>query len=50
MDVVERFGAQGTILTESQPHAEAGAGYAIWKVELPAKGEAVLRYGIRVQN
>lgn len=50
VDVVERFGAQGTILTESQPHAEAGAGYAIWKVELPAKGEVVLRYGIRVQS
>lgn len=50
VELVERFGPQGVILSESQPHAETGAGYAIWKLEVPAKGNATLKYGVRVQN
>jgi hypothetical protein len=39
-----------TMVSESQPHAKAAAGIAEWKVLVPADGEAVLTYRVRVKQ
>lgn len=45
-------GLDGTwrILEESQPHEKTSANTALWRVEVPAKGEAELRFKVRVTN
>lgn len=50
VEVTEFLSAQNwEIVEESQPHESQDASNAIWNVEIPAKGETVLRYTVRVQ-
>jgi hypothetical protein len=37
------------VLAESQPHAKAAAGAAVWQVAVPAEGTAVLSWRVRVR-
>ena len=37
------------VLEESHPHEKAAADTALWKIKLPAKGEAVLTYRVEVK-
>jgi hypothetical protein len=37
------------VLAESQPHAKAAAGTAVWQVAVPAEGTAVLSWRVRVR-
>jgi len=37
------------MLQESHPHAKAAADTALWKIKVPAKGEAVLTYRVEVK-
>jgi hypothetical protein len=39
-----------TIVSESQPHTKAASGMAEWKIQVPADGEAVLIYRVRVKQ
>jgi hypothetical protein len=37
------------MLEESAPHAQGNANIAVWKLSMPAEGETVLRYRVRVR-
>ena len=45
----EAFRADWLILEESQPHTTENAGLVRWVVQVPAKGQAVLRYRVRMK-
>ena len=45
----EAFRADWLILEESQPHTKENAGLVRWVVQVPAKGQAVLRYRVRMK-
>ncbi len=47
--VVEPMPGDWEVVEESLPHQKATAGTAIWEVEVPAEGEAVLTYRVRVR-
>lgn len=38
-----------SMVSESQPHAKAAANTAEWQVKLPAEGQAILAYRVRVR-
>jgi hypothetical protein len=38
------------MLEESAPHAQGNASIAVWKVSVPAEGETVLSYRLRVRS
>ncbi|MDT8441193.1 MAG: DUF4139 domain-containing protein [Desulfuromonadales bacterium] len=46
--VVEPLAGDWRILQESQPHRKAAADTAVWQVNVPAKGEALLSYRVEV--
>ncbi len=48
--VRESFGADWLVLEESEPHHRDDAFSASWPVRVPAKGEAVLKYRVRVKG
>ncbi|RED45114.1 DUF4139 domain-containing protein [Aestuariispira insulae] len=50
VDVIEGFNGEWRILEESARHAKKDAYRAVWSVAVPAKGETVLRYKVRVEN
>jgi hypothetical protein len=47
--VREAFASDWLILEESLPHRKESASQAHWSVEIPAKGQAVLRYRVRIK-
>lgn len=47
--VTENVPGDWTMLEESHPHAKVTAGRAEWRIEVPAGGEAVLSYRVRVR-
>lgn len=47
--VAEAVPGDWRMLQESQPHVKASADTALWKIRVPAKGEAVLTYRVEVQ-
>lgn len=47
--VRDAFRSEWLMLDESLPHAKEGAAVARWTVPVPAHGEAVLRYRVRVK-
>lgn len=47
--VREAFASDWLILEESHPHKKDSASQAHWSVEIPAKGQAVLRYRVRMK-
>lgn len=50
VELTEHLSAQGWDITESSlAPASRDAGSAVWNVAIPAKGETVLRYTVRVQ-
>lgn len=48
--VRDLFGGDWQIVEESAPHTRETAQTALWQVQVPAKGEAVLRYTVRVKG
>ncbi|OAN48209.1 hypothetical protein A6A04_05215 [Paramagnetospirillum marisnigri] len=48
--VIEALRADWTILEESQKHSRDSAATVRWRVDVPAKGEAVLRYRVRTKG
>ena len=48
--VREAFGGDWLVLEESEPHHRDDALSASWLVRVPAKGEATLKYRVRVQG
>ncbi|MEX0922376.1 MAG: DUF4139 domain-containing protein [Rhodovibrionaceae bacterium] len=38
------------MLQESHPHEEVSANQVLWRIEVPAKGESVLTYRVRISN
>ncbi len=46
--VAEPVPGDWRVLQESHPHAKASADTALWKIRVPAKGEAVLSYRVEV--
>lgn len=48
VDVRDRFQGEWRVLEESQPHDRPDHGSANWAVAVPAKGETVLTYQVRV--
>jgi hypothetical protein len=48
VDVVEGFSGNWEILDESAPHEKTSAFAATWSIPVPAGGEAVLTYKVRV--
>ncbi|MGW8313502.1 MAG: DUF4139 domain-containing protein [Desulfuromonadales bacterium] len=47
--VVEPVPGDWSILQESHPHTKAAADAALWKIEVPAKGQTVLDYRVEVK-
>ena len=47
--VAEPVPGDWRVLQESHPHTKASADTALWKIRVPAKGEAVLTYRVEVQ-
>lgn len=47
--VAEAVPGDWRMLQESQPHAKVAADSALWKIKVPAKGEAVLTYRVEVK-
>jgi hypothetical protein len=47
--VAEPVPGDWRMLQESHPHAKAAADTALWKIKVPAKGEAVLTYRVEVK-
>ncbi len=47
--VNEAFAGEWLVLEESQRHDKRDASHAGWNVQVPAKGEAVLRYRVRIK-
>jgi hypothetical protein len=48
--VREAFGGDWLVIDETRPHTKESATVARWSVPLPAKGDAVLRYRVRVRG
>jgi hypothetical protein len=46
----ESFGAEWLVLSESAPHVKEDAFSATWTVDVPARGETVLSYRVRVKG
>ena len=49
MTVAEPVPGDWEMLQESHKHIKASADTALWKVKVPAKGEAVLTYRVEVK-
>lgn len=50
VEVTERFGAQSWEIVSANPDPDRrDAGAAVWTVPVPARGETVLRYSVRVR-
>lgn len=47
--VMEPMPGDWEVLAESHPHTKEAAGTAVWQVPVPAEGEAVLTYRVRVR-
>jgi hypothetical protein len=47
--VNERIPGEWRILSESQSHETPQSNIAVWRVDVPANGEASIRYSVRVQ-
>jgi hypothetical protein len=47
--VQERIPGDWKMLEESAPHAQGNANIAVWKLNVPAEGETVLSYRVRVR-
>jgi hypothetical protein len=47
--VQERIPGDWKMLEESAPHAVGNANTAVWKLTVPAEGETVLTYRVRVR-
>ncbi|MDT8442745.1 MAG: DUF4139 domain-containing protein [Desulfuromonadales bacterium] len=47
--VAEPVPGDWRVLQESHPHAKASADTALWKIEVPAKGETTLNYRVEVK-
>jgi hypothetical protein len=45
----ERIPGDWSVLEESAPHAKGNARTAVWTLEVPAEGETLLRYRVRVR-
>lgn len=50
VEVIESFNGEWRILEESARHVKKDAFRAVWSVAVPAKGETVLRYKVRVEQ
>ncbi|MBI5166001.1 MAG: DUF4139 domain-containing protein [Magnetospirillum sp.] len=50
VSVGEAFGGDWLVVDESRPHRKDNAFAASWSVPVPAKGEATVRYRVRVKN
>lgn len=48
--IVETIPGDWTVLAESAPHGKGDAGQPVWRLNVPAKGEAKLTYRVRVQQ
>ena len=49
VEIVERFPWGGTLLDGTPAPQDSAARFALWRVEVPAGGETVFRYGVRAQ-
>ena len=47
--VIEPIPGDWKMLTESQPHEREDAGAARWQINIPAGGERILEYRVRVR-
>jgi len=48
--VRERIPGDWKMLEESAPHAQGNASIAVWKLTVPAEGETVPTYWVRVRS
>lgn len=46
----ERIPGEWKMLEESAPHAQGNASIAVWKLTVPAEGETVPTYWVRVRS
>lgn len=49
VSVLASFPGEWMVVDESQPHARLSAQRAQWRVEVPAQGESILRYRVRIR-